>query len=162
MNWLDIVILVIVAVSTLMGLKNGLIKTLLSFAGLIIGIFLAGRYYLALAEKLSFITQDNIAQVVAFALILIVVMVIAAVLAAVLKWITSLVMLDWVNQLGGAVAGFALGAILSDDLLTLGVQCPSASETFKNSNLAGLFLDRFPAVLGLLPAEFDSIRSFFK
>lgn len=162
MNWLDIVILVIVAASTFVGLRNGLIKTLLSFAGLIIGIFLAGSYYVSLAGKLSFIPQENIAQVVAFALILILTMVLAAVLAAILKWVTSLVMLEWVNHLGGAVAGFALGAIFCAAMLTLWVKFPSASGTIKDSNLAGLLLDRFPAVLGLLPAEFDSIRSFFK
>ncbi len=162
MNWLDIVILVIVAASTFAGLKNGLIKTLLSFAGLIIGIFLAGRYYLSLAEKLSFIQQENIAQVAAFALILILVIVIAAALSAILKWITSLVMLEWVNNLGGAVAGFALGALFCAALLTLWVKFPGSSGTIKDSNLAGLLLDHFPLVLGLLPAEFDSIGSFFE
>lgn len=162
MNWLDIVILVIVAASTFVGLRNGLIKTVLSLAGLIIGIILAGRYYVSLAEKLPFIPQENIAQVVAFALIIIVTMVIAAVLASILKWITSLVMLDWVNHLGGAVSGFALGAIFCAALLTLWVKFPSASGTIKGSSLAGLLLDRFPAVLALLPAEFDTVRSFFK
>ena len=162
MNWLDIVILVIVAASTFVGLRNGLIKTVLSLTGLIIGIILAGRYYVSLAERLSFIPQDNIAQVVAFALILIVVMVIAAVLAAILKWVTSLVMLGWVNHLGGAVLGFVLGAIFGAALLTLWVKFPSASGTIKSSSLANLLLDRFPAVLSLLPDEFDAIRSFFQ
>jgi len=162
MNWLDIVILVIVAASTFAGLKNGLIKTLLSFVGLIIGIYLAGRFYLTLADKLTFIPQDNIAQVVAFAIILIVVMVIAAVIAAVLKWIASLAMLDWINNLGGAVAGFLLGALFCAALLALWVKFPNSSGTIKGSVLSGILLDRFPAVLGLLPQEFESIRSFFK
>ena len=44
MNWLDIVILVFVAIAALIGLKIGLIKAALSLAGIILGIFLAGRY----------------------------------------------------------------------------------------------------------------------
>jgi len=162
LNWLDIVILVIVAVSTFVGLRNGLIKTVLSLAGLIVGIILAGRYYIALAERLTFIPQENIAQAVAFALILIVVIVIAIVLAAILKWVTSLVMLGWVNHLGGAIFGLVLGAIFCAALLTLWVKFPSASGTIKGSSLAGILLDRFPAVLALLPDEFDAIRSFFQ
>ena len=162
MNWLDIVILVIVVVSTFIGLRSGLIKMALSLAGLIIGIILAGHYYVTLAERLTFISNQSIAQVVAFAIILIVVMVIAAVLALILKTIISAVMLGWVNHLGGAVFGFALGAIFCAALLTLWVKFPSASGTIKGSSMAGLLLDRFPAVLGLLPSEFDAIRSFFQ
>ena len=162
MNWLDIVILVIVAAATFAGLRNGLIKTVLSLAGLIVGIILAGRFYVSLAGRLSLIPQESIKQAVAFAIILIVVMVIAAVLAAILKWVTSLVMLGWVNHLGGAVFGFVLGAIFCASLLTIWVKFPSASGTIKGSGLAGILLDRFPAVLVLLPDEFDAIRSFFQ
>src|SRR3989304_5097123 len=162
MNWLDIVILVVVVASTFAGLKNGLIKTVLSFAGLIIGVILAGLFYVTLAERLAFIPQENIAEVVAFALILIAAMVIAAVLAALLKWLTSLVMLGWVNHLGGALVGFVLGAIFSAALLALWVKFPGASGTIKGSGLASLLLDRFPAVLGLLPSEFDAILLFFQ
>ena len=162
MNWLDIVILVIVAVSTFVGLKSGIIKMALSLAGLIAGIILAGHYYVALAERLTFIPQESIAQAVAFAVILIVVMVIASVLALILKGITSVVMLGWVNHLGGAVFGFVLGAIFCAALLTLWVKFPSASATIRGSILADTLLDRFPAVLALLPGEFDAIRSFFQ
>lgn len=162
MNWLDIIILVIVAASTFIGLKSGLIKMALSLAGLIIGIILAGRYYVSLAKQLTLIQQDNIAQAVAFAIILIVVMIVASLLALILKMIVSAVMLGWVNHLGGALFGFVLGAAFCAALLTLGVKFPTASATIKGSGLAALLLDRFPAILNLLPAEFGTIRSFFQ
>ena len=162
MNWLDIVILIIVVASTFAGLKNGLIKTVLSLAGLIIGIILAGLYYVTLAERITFIPKESIAQVVAFAVILIVVMIIASLLALILKSIISAIMLGWVNHLGGAVVGFVLGAIFCAALLTLWVKFPSSAGTIKGSGLASLLLARFPMVLGLLPSEFDAIRSFFR
>ena len=59
MNWLDIAILVLIAIPTLLGLKSGLIKAILSFAGVIVGVILAGRYHTILAEKLTFISQAN-------------------------------------------------------------------------------------------------------
>jgi len=161
MNWLDIVILVFVAIAALIGLKIGLIKAALSLAGIILGIFLAGRYYAPLAERLTFISQESIAQGVAFAIILIVVMIIAGLLAAFLKWIASVVMLGWVNHLGGAVFGLVLGVILCSALLALWGKFFGATNIVEESSIASILLDRFPAVLGLLPDEFDAIRSFF-
>lgn len=162
MHWLDIIILVIVSVATFIGLRRGLIKAALSLAGLIVGVILAGRYYDSLAERLTFIQQEGVASAVAFAIILIGVMLIASVLASVLKWITSVVMLGWVNHLGGAVFGFVLGAILCGALLTIWVNFLGMPEVIKESNLAVILHDRFPAVLALLPDEFDAIRSFFE
>lgn len=162
MNWLDIVIIVNIAIPTLIGLRIGIIKTVLSLAGVIVGVILAGRYYVILSEQLTFIPQENLAKIAAFAIILIGVMIITGVLASVLKWIASVVLLGWVNRLGGAIFGFVLGAIFCSALLAiwakfLGIEGPIAS-----SGLATLLLDQFPIVLALLPEEFDAVRSFFQ
>ena len=162
MHWLDIVIVALIAIPTLIGLRTGLIKAALTLAGLIIGVILAGRFYVALAEQLTFIPQSSIARIAAFAIILVVVMVIAGVIASVLKWLTSIVMLGWVNRLGGAAFGFVLGAIFSAALLATWVNFLGLSEPVAESALAALLLDRFPIILALLPEEFDSIRSFFQ
>ncbi len=159
MNWLDIIIIVVIAITTLIGLKIGLIKAVLSLAGLIIGVILAGRYYVPLAEQLAFISSATLAKIVAFAIILIAVMIIAGVLARLLKWAASVMMLGWVNRLGGAVFGLVLGAILWGAFLTLWVQVLGAGETITNSSLANLLLS-FPSPLGLLPGEFGSPGPF--
>lgn len=155
MHWLDIIIIVVIAITTLIGLKIGLIKAVLSLAGLIIGVILAGRYYVPLAEQLAFIPQATLAKIVAFAIILIGVMIIAGVLARLLKWAASVMMLGWVNRLGGAVFGLVLGALLWGAFLTLWVQVFGAGETITNSSLANLLLS-FPSPLSLLPGEFGS------
>lgn len=162
MNWIDIVILVILAVSTFTGLRRGIIKSALSLAGLIVGVVLAGRFYATLAEWLTFMPQDGVAQAVSFITILVVVMIIAAVLASLLKWVASAVMLGWANHLGGAVFGLILGAISAGALLTLWVNFLGAPDIIIESGIASILLDRFPAVLALLPDEFDAIRSFFR
>ena len=65
MNWLDIVLLVILAISVFGGLKNGLIKGVLGLAGIIVGVVLSGIYYVNLAESLTFIPHvDDIQHVV--------------------------------------------------------------------------------------------------
>ena len=162
MSWLDIAILVVLAIATVIGLRIGIIKAVLSLVGLIVGVILAGLYYISLSEQLSFISQAGVAKIVAFAIILIGVMIIAGVLARFLKWAASIMLLGWVNHLGGAIFGFALGAILCGALLATWVKFLGIGEATVESMLATTLLDRFPIVLALLPDEFDAIRSFFQ
>jgi len=162
MNWLDIVIVVAVAIPTFIGLRIGMIKAALSLAGLIVGVILAGRYYLPLSEQLSFISQASVAEIAAFTIILIGIMVIAGVLAKLLKWTASVMMLGWVNHLGGAVFGLVLGAIFCGALLATWLKFFDVTETITESNLAFILVDFFPVVLALLPDEFDAVRPFFQ
>jgi len=161
MSWLDIVIVVAIALSTFLGFRAGLIKAVLLLAGLIVGIILAGRYYVPFSEQLTFISQAGVAKVVAFAIILIGVLVIAIVLARLLKWAASVIMLGWVNRLGGAILGLLLGALFCSALLAIWVKFLGPTAVITKSGLAALLLDNLPMVLGLLPGEFDAIRSFF-
>ena len=162
MNWLDIVILVIIAIDTLLGLWVGLIKAALFLAGIIVGVILAGRFYTPLSQLLSFIPSEGAAKVVAFAIILVGVMIIAVLLAVLLKRFTSLVMLGWVDRLGGAVFGLLLGAIFCGALLAMWAKFLGVGGAIDGSALAPILLDRFPMVLALLPGEFDAVRSFFQ
>jgi len=162
MNWLDIVVIVLIAIPTVIGLGRGLIHAVLSLAGVIVGIILAGQFHAALAERLTFIAQLSIANVVAFAIIIIGVMIIALIIASVLKWIVTTVMLGWINRLGGAVFGFFLGAIFCSALLAIWVKFLGVEGAVADSVIAPLLLDRFPMILALLPGEFDGIRSFFQ
>jgi len=162
MNWLDIVIIVVIGVSAFLGLKAGLIKAVLVLAGLIVGVFLAGRYYVPLSEKLAFIPQDNAAKIVAFLIILVVVMIIARLLASLLGKLASIVMLGWINRIGGAIFGLVLGAFLCGALLAIWIKYFGVAGVILDSRLALILLDRLPAVLALLPKEFEAIRSFFQ
>jgi len=161
MNWLDIVILVILVVNAFVGLKIGIIKAVLSLVGVIVGVILAGQFYLQLGERLTFISQSGVANIVAFAVILVGIMIIAGILAALLKWVVSAVMLGWVNYLGGAVFGLALGAVFCSAILATWVKF-FGTGLVTESFLAGVLLDKFPMVLALLPSEFDTVRDFFQ
>jgi len=162
MSWLDIVIMVVVAIATFWGLRIGIIKAVLSLAGLIVGVILAGRFYVPLSQQLTFIPQVGIAKIVAFAIILVGVMVIAGVLAGLLKWAASIMMLGWVNRAGGAVLGLVLGTILCSALLAIWVKFLGVAGAISESSLTAVLLHYFPMVLALLPEEFDMVRSFFQ
>jgi membrane protein required for colicin V production len=162
MNWLDIVILIVIAGATFGGLIIGIIGAALSLAGIIVGIILAGRYYLPFSQQLGFISSESVAQVVAFAIILVGVMLVAAVLVFLLKWVFSLIKLGWVDRLGGAFFGLVAGMLICAAVLAMWVKFVGAGDTIGGSVLASLLLNNFPIVLGLLPAEFDAVRSFFQ
>lgn len=162
MSWLDIILIVAIVLSVFSGLKNGIIKAVLTLAGLIIGVVLAGRYYLAFSGLLSFIPQENAARIAAFAIIVILVMIAAALLANLLKSIVHAILLGWVDRLLGAVFGLLLGGILWGALLAIWVKYLGAGEAITQSFVAQLLLDYFPVVMTLLPQEFDSVRNFFR
>ena len=161
MNWLDIVILVALAVAAFMGLRFGLIKAVLLLAGIVVGVVLAGHFSGPLGERLTFITSEGVAKGVAFAIIMIGVLAVAAIVASLLTWATKVVMLGWVNRLGGAILGLFLGAFVCGALLAMWVHFLGTAEVITDSAIATILLDRLPMVLGLLPAEFDGVRSFF-
>ena len=162
MSWIDIAVIVLIGIATLVGFKSGIIKAVLTLAGVIVGVILAGRFYAALAENLTFIPQETLARVVAFAIILVLVILIASIIAGVLKWLASIVLLGWVNRLGGALLGLIMGSIFCGALLAIWTKFLGISDPIAESALANFLLDGFPMVLALLPGEFDSVRSFFQ
>jgi len=84
------------------------------------------------------------------------------VLARLLKRVVSVVMLGWVDRLGGAVFGLAMGAIFCAAVLATWVGFLGAGATIIQSIITPVLLDYFPVVLALLPSEFDAVRSFFQ
>jgi membrane protein required for colicin V production len=161
MNWLDVVILVLIAVPAVAGLKFGVIKILFTVAGIIIGVVLAGQFSDSLAGALKFIDDPRWAEIAAFAFIMIAVLILSGVAAGLLSSILSAILLGWVNRVGGAILGIILGGIFCGAILTMWVNYLGIGDSVADSALAGFLLDGFPFILGLLPDEFDSVRSFF-
>ncbi len=161
MNWLDIILLVMLFVPTFIGLRKGLIKTALSFAGLIIGVVLAGNFYKPVSRIFGFIDNENVAYILAFILILALVMVAAFLLARLLKSVINLTMMGWVDNFGGAALGFLSGFLFLGAILATWVKF-FGSDLVTESFLGKVMLDYFPLVLGLLPGEFDTIKDFFQ
>jgi membrane protein required for colicin V production len=162
MNWLDIVIIIILAIQTFTGFSQGFIKALGGLIGLIVGIFLAGRYYETLAGSLfSFIDNQDAANIAAFVVILGVVWAVFSIVASLLTKLVSVVFLGWVNRIAGAVFGLVMGALFVGAALAAWASF-FGSDSLADSRMAVFLLDKFPIVLSLLPSQFDSIRDFFQ
>jgi membrane protein required for colicin V production len=161
MNWVDIIIIVYLCLSVLTGFMEGLIRTVLSIIGLIVGIILASHFYKQFGNVLTFISNKNWANIVAFIIILVAVMIIAAIIGQILRSIIKAIMLGWVDKVGGAVIGLILGALSISAFLAVIVKYDTAT-VITNSKLAGFFLNKFPLVLKFMPSEFSNIKNFFK
>jgi len=171
MNWVDAIIIIVALISAYMGYKQGLIRTIFSFIGLIVGIVLAGQWSGSLANLFSS-DKAQWAYIVAFAIILIVVLVAANLAGAVSKRFINFIMLGWLDSLGGMILGLLVGAIAMAAILTsvglwahahyvTGGNESTLAKAIGDSALANLLIDNFGLVLGLLPGEFDAVKEFF-
>lgn len=153
MNWLDIVIIVFLAIATIGGLRMGIVKAILSLAGIVVGIILAVRYYVPFSEQLTFISSETIAEIAAFAIILVGVLVIARLIAWLLERAASALMIGWLNRIGGAIFGLVVGALLISTVLALWVKYLGMADIIAESRLASILLYYLPFTLPLLPED---------
>ncbi len=114
MNFLDIIILIPVAIFVFKGLKNGLVIEIASLASLFLGIF-AGMYlsdYLAglLVKHLGL--NANYTSAVAFILIFIAVIILMRIIAKTIEKVLDLTLLGFINKLLGAVFAVLKGLFL--------------------------------------------------
>jgi membrane protein required for colicin V production len=113
MHWLDIVLIVILAILLFDGWRHGLLHYVFDFVGLGLGILAAVLFHDALAGKLGRISTSGVAEIVAFVIICAVVGIAVAVPGHILleprikREISSRV-----NRGGGIALGFIIGAAL--------------------------------------------------
>jgi len=112
-TWIDWAIVIVIVLSALGGLAQGLIRMALSLAGLIAGLALAEWNYRPLAKSLiPAVKSERVADVIAFLVIALLVMVIAGIVAAILTRVMKRMGLGCLNRLGGAIFGAIQGAVL--------------------------------------------------
>ena len=161
MNWLDIVIIVVAVLLGIVGLRQGIIKTVFGIAGLIGGIVLAGRYYGGLAALLS-PSGATWANIAAYAIILLATLIVASVIGWFVARLVHLTILGWLDRLVGCVFGVIIGSLLCAAVLAIvGKYYPGTEAVISQSVIAKFLMERFPLLLALLPDEFDFIRDFF-
>jgi membrane protein required for colicin V production len=66
------------------------------------------------------------------------------------------------DRLLGGIFGLALGALLCAASLAACVKYGLGTDFIQGSGIAQLMLDKFPAILILLPGDFDSVKDFFQ
>lgn len=185
MNWLDLTLLAIWVILALVGLFKGLIRMIFPLAGLVLGIFLAGKFHASLAKELSFVEGENLSRILAFILIFLAVLIAVSIGGIFARKFLRLLTLGWLDRLGGLFVGILIGWIAAGALtyllaryIALPANLPEGigawleswravvqvrqevAAAIENSKLSGFFLRTFPSLLHLLPKEFEVVRRF--
>jgi membrane protein required for colicin V production len=166
MNWIDVTILTALIVSAILGLFWGLIRQVAATFGLVLAIFLAGANYKGVAGILhspdggGLIADQNMANIVAFVLILVGVSLTIGIIASILRTVLGLLFLGWLDHLLGAVLGLVQMAMLMAVIIFVATlfPVPNLSDAVRESALAPFVAQPFSFLLGWLPPEFDTVR----
>jgi membrane protein required for colicin V production len=112
-SWVDLTIVIVVALSVLAGLSQGFFRSVCSLGGLILGLAIAEWNYPIVAAPLkSLVRNQELADIIAFILIAILVMAVAGVLGALLHKTFKQIGLGCLDRLAGGVFGFFQGVLL--------------------------------------------------
>ena len=161
MNWFDFVILGFMAVPIVLGLRTGVISTVSTLVAIVLGVLLATRFWRLGADVVGVIvTDDNIAGIAAFILIMIGTIVAAWAAAAFVKRVLSMLLLGWVDKLGGVALGALVGALVISAIIWAleSFNLPSLERAMNESALHPAF-NLFVSVLHKVSGEVDITRA---
>lgn len=161
MNWFDIILIAVLALSTVIGIWRGFISMILPLIGIIVGIVLAGLYAPTVGGWLPIDNQEY-ARWTGYVLIVVCTMIVSIILAAILNRFVHLIFLKWLDRLMGGILGLAFGVLLCAASLAACVKYGLGTDFIQGSGIAQLMLDWIPGILVLLPGDFDSVKDFFE
>jgi membrane protein required for colicin V production len=164
LNWLDFVILGLIAWFTLSAYMTGLIRETVGLASVILGIVIAGLFHGNVSDNLSIVTGEGAGtEIAAYLLIFAVVSILGLMVSFLLRTTSRLLFLGWADHAAGAFFGFVKSILIIQAIVVIFVLQPALGleATISDSTIGSFFLDTTPFVQALLPSEFDTaIRDF--
>ena len=164
-NWVDVMVVVLIAALGFLGWRNGVVSWAVAFAGGLVGIILAGRFYRSVAPLFAPVSHSqSVQRIAAFALIVLLALVAGWLLGRAVKSLLNLVMLGWVDKLAGLALGALAGALAAAALVTAMGSLPSttAQQAVQDSALAASLTQMLGVVRALLPDEFDTVKAILR
>ncbi len=136
-NWLDIVILLSMALIIIRGFWVGFSRAVSALLGVILGFWFAGNYYILVAHRLSpWIKTEPWQNIAAFALLFLLVYLVLMVVGILVQGFFRVLRLGWIDRLLGGVVGLVKGVILAAVLIfLLTVFLPPGSKILRESFL---------------------------
>ncbi len=170
--FIDFVFAIILVIAVYKGFSKGLIVALFSMLALIIGLAAALKLSAVVSEYLSTSTgtTGKWLPFLSFILVLFLVMLLVNLGAKLIQKSVELVMLGWINRLGGVIFYLLLYAILLSIVLFYLVQLKIVSdETVTNSisypfikPVGPYIIDKLGEVIPLFKNLFGQLQAFFE
>jgi len=176
MNWLDIVLFLILLLSTVSAVQKGFSREVIGIAaagiGLICGIWFYG---LAGSFLLPYVSSPQIANFIGFFIVFGACVVLGTIVSAVIRRFVKTVGLSWFDRLLGAVFGLVRGTLLCVAVITAlvafapAVAADSAPVAVAESRLAPYVLSGASFLVALAPRElkdgfhahYEQLKSFW-
>jgi len=156
MNLVDIIFLIIIAFFFIRGIYRGLLQEVSALAAIILGFFLANRFWKDVLPTVKniFPLSNAWCNVISYLLVLLGVMFVLFLITTIIKHFLQAISLGWVDNVAGGALGLLKAIILcSIILMSLTLFLPNNSPTLNDSLLAP-YVHRASLVIGrLLPAE---------
>ena len=161
MNWFDFVILGFMGVPMALGFRTGLISSVSTLVAIVVGVFLATQFWRQGADFVGVIvTDENIAGIAAFALIMIGTILAAWATAVFVKRVLSMLLLGWVDKLGGIACGALVGAtVVSSVIWAIESYSVPKLETAINESVLYPTFSLIVSVLHKVSGEVDIARA---
>lgn len=170
--FIDFIFAIILLVACFKGFRKGLIVALFSMLALIIGLAAALKLSALVSEYLSTHTgtTGKWLPFVSFVIVFVIVIILVNLVAKLIQKSVELVLLGWINRLGGVIFYLLMYAIIFSILLFYLVQLKVVSdETIANSisypfikPLGPYVIDKLGEIIPLFKNLFGQLQSFFE
>jgi membrane protein required for colicin V production len=153
MNWLDFVFVLILIVTTIMGIVKGLVRQVIGLAAVIVGLVLASLYYEGISEVFQKLIHDKL--VCNFLGFLVIFFCVLAV-GALLSYLISKAMkgpLAFVNRFFGGVFGLVKAVLICGIIVFALTVFGVARPALETSRLAPVCLGVARAAVNLIPQD---------
>jgi membrane protein required for colicin V production len=157
MHWIDLIILGVLAWTTFMAFRAGLVREIIPLVAVILGAVLASRFYDNLAADIDFLVDhEPTRKFIAFVAIFVGIVVVGQIASMVLRTTATLLMLGPLDHLGGAIVGFLKGLLFVEILIFAATSFPVAdgvTTAMNDSAFAPFFIEKLPLTKSLMPNE---------
>jgi membrane protein required for colicin V production len=156
LNWIDLVLLLVIASSVLAGFASGFARVGVGFAAMIVGMFCGFWFYgIVAAYVMDYVASRAIANLIGFFVILAGVLILGAIVGTILAKFFKWVGLSWLDRLLGGVFGLVRGFVIAAAMVTVLVAFapspPPASVV--DSKLLPYVIDVSDVLAALTPRE---------
>ncbi len=155
MSLVDIAIIVVLLISTLIGLFRGFIREILSLASWLVALYVAWTFAKLGAEYLTpYISQPPLRVVASFAAIFIVVLIVASIISYILYRLFSIAGISGLDRSLGTLFGAGRGIIVVAILILAAVYMDFATQPWwRDSILVNYFTPVTEFMLSLMPQD---------
>jgi membrane protein required for colicin V production len=155
-NWIDIVLAVVLLLSTLGGLRKGFSREIIGLAAALIGLLLAFQFHRMAGQPLKpYISQEGLSSVAGFLIIFFAVLILGAILSSIVRRILKTVGLSGIDRLVGGLYGLLRGSLISIAII-VALSTFTSSKAVVQSRMAPYLVEASGMLARIVPRGLEA------